>query len=64
MKNKMKIIKLLKDSADKLISVLNIQKSRGYKYCTTVHIHNDVSTILKNRRAIENPSTRILQKLR
>ena len=60
----MKIIKILKDGADRLVSILNIKKSRGYKYCTTVHIHNDVSTILKNRRAIENPSTRILQKLR
>ncbi len=60
----MKIIKILKDGADRLVSILNIKKSKGYKYCTTVNIHNDVSTILKNRRTIENPSTRILQKLR
>ncbi|MCR4881128.1 MAG: hypothetical protein K6A44_04155 [bacterium] len=61
----MKITKILKDGADKLISVLRIKKPfHSYKYCTSVHIHNDVSSILRNRRTIENQSVRILQKLK
>ena len=61
----MKIIKILQDEADRIISVLNLKRNKyKYKYCTTVNIHNDVSIILKNRRAIDNQSTRILQKLK
>ena len=61
----MKITKIIKDGADKIISVLKIKKPfHNYKYCTSVHIHNDVPSILRSHRAIENQSIRILQKIK
>ena len=58
------ITSIFKDGADKIISILNIKRPiHNYKYCASVHIHNDVNTILKNRRTVENKSVRILQKL-
>ena len=59
----MRIIRLIRDGADKILSILKIKRNlHGYKYCATVNIHNDISSILRKRRAIENTATRIVQK--
>ena len=61
----MKIVNFIKDETDKLISIFGAKRGfRGYKYCTTVHIHNDVSSVIRSMKTFEKTHSKVMQKSR
>lgn len=61
---KTKIKNFIKDRTKKVLSAFSTNNTfHKYKYCTTVNIHNDVSSVLKNRRNSDMATVKVLQKI-